>query len=286
MDGLERILSGCFKPGDRVILEDPCFGSALDLVRALGMIPIPVQLDHHGIVPASLEGALRRSPQAIIITPVAQNPTGATMTAERLDRLIHILDKNENLLVIEDDHFGALCGDDVLPSNYGSHGKNWVTICSVSKCFGPDMRLAAIFGNREVIRIVKTRQRLGARWVSHLLQDAVLHLILSPRTSSHLVEAGAVYAERRTSVKARLEKLGFMPTPGFGINMWVPTPKAGEIASALSGHGWTVRAGRDLTLEASLGIRISTGRATPAVADDFANALEECIAYGDRSFAA
>jgi DNA-binding transcriptional MocR family regulator len=232
-----------------------------------------------------LEGALRRSPQAIIITPVAQNPTGATMTAERLDDLIHILDKCENLLVIEDDHFGALCGD-ALPSNYGAQAKNGVTICSVSKFFGPDMRLAAIFGNREVVRHIKTRQRLGARWVSHLLQDAVLRLVLNPQTSSHLAKVGAIYAERRASVKVRLEKLGFTPTPGLGMNIWVPTPKANEIASALSSHGWTVRAGRDLTLEAPPGIRISTGRASRAVVDEFTNALEECIAYGDRSFTA
>jgi DNA-binding transcriptional MocR family regulator len=285
MDGMERILNARFKPGDRVILEDPCFGSALDLVRSLGMVPVPVQVDQYGIVPASLEGALRRNPQAVVITPVAHNPTGATMTADRLERLIHILDKHEDLLVIEDDHFAVLCAD-ALPSNYGARGKNWVAICSVSKFFGPDMRFAALLGNPDIIKTVKARQRLGARWVSHLLQAAVLHLILEPGTKSHLAKVGSIYAERRASVKAHLERLGFMPTPGLGLNLWVPTPHAHEIVYALSGHGWMVRPGRDLTLEAPLGIRISTGRTDPAVAEDFANALQACVAYADRSFAA
>jgi DNA-binding transcriptional MocR family regulator len=285
MDGLERILSGRFKPGDRVILEDPCFGSALDVVRTLGMVPVPVQVDQHGIVPSSLEGALRRNPQAIVITPVAHNPTGATMTADRLERLIHILDKHEDLLVIEDDHFGVLCAD-ALPSNYGARGKNWIAICSVSKFFGPDMRFAALFGNPDIIRTVKARQRLGARWVSHLLQGAVLHLITDPETKSHLANVSSIYAERRASVKAHLERLGFMPTPGVALNIWVPTPHAHEIAYALSGNGWMVRPGRDLTLEAPLGIRVSTGRTDPAVAEDFVNALEACVTYADRSFAA
>jgi DNA-binding transcriptional MocR family regulator len=285
MDGLERILVSCLKPGDRVIVEDPCFGTALDLVRALGLAPIPVEVDRYGIVPSSLERALRRDAQAIIITPVAQNPTGATMTADRLDRVIHILSKYENVLVIEDDHFGPLCIDS-LPSNYGAHGKNWVTICSVSKFLGPDMRFAMLFGNPHVIKLVKVRQRLAARWVSHLLQGIALHFMLDPEMKKNLAHAGTVYTERRSLMKSRLEKLGFSPIEGIGLNIWVPMPDPKGLAQMLSAQGWMVRPGDAFTMEAGSGLRISTGRLDSETAEEFANALYGCITNLERSLTA
>jgi DNA-binding transcriptional MocR family regulator len=285
MDGLERILTTCLKPGDRVIVEDPCFASALDLVRALGLVPVPVDVDQHGMLPSGVEAALQRGVQAIIMTPIAHNPTGAVMTPERFDRLKSGLRKHPDVLVIEDDYFSLLCVEP-LPPNRDTYTNRWVTICSVSKIFGPDLRLGVLFGNPAILNAVKARQKLGSRWVSHVLQGAVLNLMLDPKIKASLVRAGRIYAERRILMQDQLQKIGFAPTSGIGLNIWVPLAGAQNVAHTLSSQGLVVRPGDSFTLNAAPGIRISTGRIDSAIAIEFGNALQACIAYPERSLGA
>ena len=45
---LERILSAHLRAGDRVAIEDPAFFSVIDLLGALGLIPVPVAIDDLG----------------------------------------------------------------------------------------------------------------------------------------------------------------------------------------------------------------------------------------------
>src|SRR5205809_531347 len=79
MDGLERVLREHLRAGDRVIVEDPCFTGILDLLNALSLVPVPVPVDDDGLEPAGLREALRGTAGALIVTPRAQNPTGAAL---------------------------------------------------------------------------------------------------------------------------------------------------------------------------------------------------------------
>jgi len=82
LDGLERVLREHLRPGDAVAVEDPSFPGVLDLLAAGGHGRVPFLVDDEGPVPASLAEALRRV-RAVIVTPRAQNPTGAALTAAR-----------------------------------------------------------------------------------------------------------------------------------------------------------------------------------------------------------
>src|SRR5207245_2766388 len=76
LDGIERVLREQLRPGDRVLVEDPCFAGVLDLIAAQALVPVPVAIDDEGMLPVSLMRAMRSGAQAIIVTPRAQNPTG------------------------------------------------------------------------------------------------------------------------------------------------------------------------------------------------------------------
>src|SRR5436190_1520349 len=82
LDGIERALREQLRPGDRVLVEDPCFTGVLDLLYALALVPVPVEVDDEGLVPAPLDRALREA-KALVVTPRAQNRTGAAITARR-----------------------------------------------------------------------------------------------------------------------------------------------------------------------------------------------------------
>src|SRR5437016_5058357 len=82
LDGIERALREQLRPGDRVLVEDPCFTGVLDLLYALALVPVPLSVDDEGLVAGALERALRDA-RALIVTPRAQNPTGAAISARR-----------------------------------------------------------------------------------------------------------------------------------------------------------------------------------------------------------
>src|SRR5438876_10539242 len=75
LDGIERVLREQLRPGDRVLVEDPCFAGVADLLHALALVPVPVAVDDEGLIPAAVQRAA--AAEAIIVTPRAQNPTGA-----------------------------------------------------------------------------------------------------------------------------------------------------------------------------------------------------------------
>lgn len=85
-DAIDRLLSQALTREDAVALEDPCFLSSLNTVRLGGYRPVAVPVDDEGMTVKGLQAALDAGVRAVVCTPRAQNPTGASLTAERAER--------------------------------------------------------------------------------------------------------------------------------------------------------------------------------------------------------
>ncbi len=282
LDGMERTLNAHLRPGDRVAVEDPAYTSVLDLLTAMNLRAIPMALDEYGVLPTELERALSDNASAVIITPRAQNPTGAALDPERSDALSEILANHPDKLVIEDDHAGPVAG---CPY-YGTipeSTENWVVIRSVAKSLGPDLRLAALVGDRTTVGRVIDRQLLGTGWVSHILQRTVAGLLSSATIGETLEVASRAYTARRERFMAPLRSSGVPVVGRSGLNVWVEVADEAEVVAGMQQRGFAVRSGTRFRLGSGPAIRVSTASTDVDTLESAARALIEVVDGGSRT---
>jgi DNA-binding transcriptional MocR family regulator len=275
LDGIERVLATWLTPSDRVIVEDPGHAVTFDLLAAMGYTAVPVPVDELGIRPDGLAAALARGAGALIVTPRAQAATGAAWDADRAAAIAGTLRPYPSLGVIEDDHAGPVAG---APAHTACAGRGrWVTIRSVSKSLGPDLRLAVAAGDEATIARAAGRQALGTGWVSYQLQDLVADLWADPSVPRALALAARVYASRGEALRAALREHGISATGRSGFTCWVPLSDEEGVASRLAEAGWAVAPGQRFRIAAPPGVRISFATLdeedAPSFAADFARAL-------------
>ena len=285
LDGIERVLRESLRPGDRVAIEDPCFTGILDLLAHLALEPVPIPIDDEGLLPHALERALQRPVQALIVTPRAQNPTGAAFTRPRALALRRTLRTHSELLLIEDDHAGPVAGTPYI-TLVRKEQSRWAVVRSTSKSLGPDLRVAVVAGDATTIARIEARQHHGMRWVSHILQRLVATLWndASVRKQLHLAER--TYAERRAALIAALHAHGIEARGRTGLNVWIPLPEETAVVQALLQRGWAVNAGERYRLASPPAIRVTVAALTPADAVRFAADLAAILARRQRTAAA
>lgn len=281
VDALERLLGSGLTAGDRVAIEEPCYLSGLRTVLALALEPVGVAVDAFGMQPAALQQALEAGAQAVVITPRAHNPTGASLSGERAAALRQVLKRFPHVLVIEDDHFALLAQARYYPV-IPARMPRWARIRSVSKALGPDLRLAIVASDPDTAQQLSLRLARGNTWVSHLLQQTVAACLASPAVLQQVQAAGADYASRRAALVAALSRRGLLPwLPAEGLNLWLPVPVASQpLAERLLRRGWWVRAGEVFALQQpvqALRITIATLAARDAerLAEDIVALIED-----------
>jgi DNA-binding transcriptional MocR family regulator len=270
LDGIERVLAAHLRPGDAVAIEDPGWGALLDLVPALGLRPVPVALDDEGPLPGEVERALREGARALVVTGRAQNPTGAAVSRGRARALRAVLASYPSVLLVEDDHGHGIVDLPLHP--LAGATDSWAFVRSVSKAYGPDLRLAVMTGDAATVDRVLGRQRLGPGWVSRLLQRAVVHLW---RTDA--VDAAAVsraYGRRRDALVEALRERGVDAHGRSGMNVWVSVPDETGAVSRLLHAGWAVAPGARFRMAAAPGVRLTVS----GMSDDDIGPVADAVA--------
>jgi DNA-binding transcriptional MocR family regulator len=282
LDALERVLREHLRAGDRVAVEDPSFPGVRDLLAASGFGCVPFAVDEEGPQAAAVDEALRRV-KAIVVTPRAQNPTGAAVSSARAAELRRVLRRHREVLLIENDPAGPVAGAPFVTLTGGM--TRWAVIRSTSKFLGPDLRLAAVAGDALTIARVEGRHALGARWVSTILQQLVLAMWSDPSSGRLLARAAEAYAYRRTALLAALATHGIEAHGRSGFNIWIPVRAEGAVVSALADAGWGVMAGERFRLRAAPGIRVTAATLPPPDAARFAADLAAILPSAAVRFA-
>jgi DNA-binding transcriptional MocR family regulator len=286
MDGIERALREHLQPGDGVAIEDPSFPGLIDLVAASGYVAMPYGVDDEGPIPDGLADAITKGCRAIVLTPRAQNPTGAALSAGRAAELKRLLRGAAEILLIENDYAGPIAGATFHTIRGGGDSRSrWAVIRSTSKFLGPDLRVAVMTGDDLTIDRIRGRQALGARWVSHLLQRLALALWSDPSSGRRLARAAEIYAQRRGAVLTAMRDRGIEARGVSGFNIWVQVRDETRVVQALADRGWAVAAGERFRLRSAPGIRVTTSALLPADAGRLADDLAAVLRPPRRAFA-
>ncbi len=276
MDALDRVMTEQLKPGDRVIVEDPGFGNTFDLVLAHGLVLVPVPIDQEGFIPDELDRACRDGTQALIMTPRAQNPTGAVLSESRSAELRKILRRHSSLLIIEDDH-KHIIADAPLFCLHDHRSPRWVHVRSFSKSLNPDLRMAVMTGDEETMGRVQDRFVVGDRWVSHILQRLTFALLSDKGVQCLLKSAAKTYTLRRENLLRALRREGVEVEGRSGFCVWLPVREETTTVQALAADGWAVSAGERFRLSSPPAIRVCTATLEPDESKEFAAAFARIL---------
>ncbi|MFD4375560.1 aminotransferase class I/II-fold pyridoxal phosphate-dependent enzyme [Streptomyces sp. NPDC058527] len=272
LDAIERVLAVHLRPGDAVAVEDPGWGSLLDLVPALGLRPVPVAVDDDGPVAYEVERAITRDGvRAVIVTDRAQNPTGACLSVARAVQLRRVFTAHPGVLLIEDDHGHGIVSRRLRP--LAGVTDRWALVRSVAKAYGPDLRIAAFTGDPETVDRVLGRQRLGPGWVSRLLQQAVVHLWATEAVDADVVSDA--YGERRDALVRALARRGVEAHGRSGMNVWVPVADETGAVARLLAAGWAVAPGARFRIATGPAVRLTVSSLSRRDIEPLADAVAE-----------
>lgn len=275
LDAIERLLREHARAGDHIAVEDPTFPALLDLLASLGLVPAPFALDDDGPRPDALERALGPRVPAVVLSPRAQNPTGAAIGEKRASDLRRVLRKRPRALLIEIDDSAAVSGAPPITLTTGR--ERWAVVRSTSKWLGPDLRVAVTTGDAITIGRVQRRQAVNVRWVSHLLQNLAMALWSDPSSGRLFARAGEIYAERRLALTEALATHEIRAHARSGFNVWIPVREETATVQALAECGWEVAAGERFRVQSPPAIRVTTSALLPVEAKRFAADLAAAV---------
>ena len=182
-EAIDLAFRALLRPGDEVVVHEPCFVCYAPLVRLAGGEPVIVETkaeDEFRLTAAELEKAITPKTKAVVLS-FPNNPTGAVMEKEHLEAIAELL-RDKNIYVVSDEIYAEM--------NYT--GRRHVSIASL-----PDMRERTLVVSGFSKAFAMTGWRLGYIMAPADVMDVMkkIHqyaLMCSPTASQY----GAVEALR------------------------------------------------------------------------------------------
>ncbi len=224
---LDLVCRFVLRPGDTVLIDDPCYFNFRALLGAHQVKLVGVPYTQSGPDVEMFEALLNAErPRLYITNSALHNPTGATLSPQCAHRLLNLAVQHD-LILVEDDIFA-----DFEPA--------------------PSTRLATLDGLDRVIRIGSFSKTLSASvrcgyiaaradWIEGLVDlqvatnfggpspvaaELIAHVLAGGGYRKHMDEVRQRLVRARREVAERLHGLGMEPwlMPRGGFNLWCRLP--------------------------------------------------------------
>jgi DNA-binding transcriptional MocR family regulator len=237
-------------PGDVILVEAPSYVTALSTFAAYQADVVHVAMDEQGLLPDALGDAIEAVGRAgkrakfVYTIPSYHNPAGVTQGPERRREVLAVA-KRAGLLLVEDDPYGLLGFDGVIPRAIRADEEDGVIyVGSFSKTFAPGLRVGfavAPHGVREKLVLAAEASVLCPPAYSQL--TVATYLATQP-WFDQVKAFRELYRERRDalleSLTAHMPQGTTWTRPAGGFYSWVTLP-GGLDASAMLPRAVTAR---------------------------------------------
>jgi len=243
MQAIDLIAKLFLEPDDLVVIERPTFPGAIQRFRAEGARFAEVAVDADGLDVDQLEEVLRHErPRLIYVQPCAQNPTGATLSAERRSRLF-ALGRDYQVPIVEDDAGGFFAEGPGLRALRSDDEDDLVLhVGTFSKLIAPGLRVGYIVAPANIVRLLTSVKQMTDLHTGPIPQLLLEGWLLSSDVPGHVAYARAVYKERLAAALAALEGGALVPLvrPSAGIYLFCRIAsglQAGYLQQRSADHG-------------------------------------------------
>jgi GntR family transcriptional regulator/MocR family aminotransferase len=203
--GLDLCARLLLDPGDRVVVENPCYGLARDSFAAAGAVTLPVAVDAEGMQTGRL--AALAPARLAFVTPSHQFPLGAIMPVSRRRDLLGWAELVGGY-VIEDDYDSEFRyqGRPIETLRMLDTADRVIYIGTLSKTLSPGLRLGYVVAPRALQAGFVALKRLADRQSPDLLQQAVAAMIGDGSYERHVRRLRGLHAARRTALLRALDR--------------------------------------------------------------------------------
>ncbi|HIE39104.1 MAG TPA: aminotransferase class I/II-fold pyridoxal phosphate-dependent enzyme [Anaerolineae bacterium] len=197
-------------PGDEVIIPEPCFVSYAPEVTFAGGVPVTVPTraeDEWQVTAEEIEAAITERTKAVLLG-YPNNPTGATMSRERLNEIAAVV-KRHNLLVISDELYDRLVYDTAhvcFPSLPGMYSRT-ILLMGFSKAYAmTGWRVGYAAGPAEILGMMRRVHQYTIMCAPTASQYAALAAL--EEGEPYVQEMRAEYDRRRRLIVGGLNEIG------------------------------------------------------------------------------
>ena len=137
-EGIDVAIRSLVNPGDEVLVVEPCFVCYSPIVSLCGGVPVPLPTrveDNFKLTPELLKSRITDRTKLLVL-PFPNNPTGAIMTREELEKIAEVLDGTD-IMVLSDEIYSSLTygSEHVSIAEIGDMKERTILINGFSKAY-------------------------------------------------------------------------------------------------------------------------------------------------------
>jgi GntR family transcriptional regulator / MocR family aminotransferase len=188
----------------RIAFENPSHPEQRRIASAAGLEIVPVGVDEGGV---RVEELKRADPDAVVLTPAHQHPTGAVLAGDRRPALLAWL-RERDAIAIEDDYDAEYRYDRAaVGALQGLEPHRIVYAGSVSKTLAPALRLGWLVVPAQLLDAVIDEKDLTDCGTARIEQLAFANFLSRGELDRHLRRMRAEYRRRRDRLVEAVEEV-------------------------------------------------------------------------------
>jgi DNA-binding transcriptional MocR family regulator len=228
---LRLTVASMLEPGSTVLIEEPSFRGAIEVLRGAGVRLVPVPSGADGVDLSALSKALQANrPRLIVLQSTVHNPTGSVMQDETR-KAVAALAGQYGVPIVDDTSPADTLIDRVQPPPIASFGGPVITIGSASKSFWGGLRVGWLRADPATVQTLASLKGGEDLGTSLLAQTVVANLL--PQIDQARALRSQWLKPVRNTLLAALDEL--LPdweaqVPAGGASLWVRLPGPSAMA--------------------------------------------------------